>query len=146
MASRLSACKAAGSDRRGRDRPGGGHSEFRREMGLSPFLQTRFRFYGTDASATINRCMSIGRQFVIWNACAVVGIVISIFLVPGNTPFWLWACIAGAFLCILNAAKSLQRKRPTDEAAAASRTRTTIIVLALAFLVVDLLLSRYFGR
>jgi hypothetical protein len=90
--------------------------------------------------------MSKGRQLVLLNACLLLGIGLSIFIVPGNTPFWLWTSVAAAFLCILNATTLFRGDKPTDQTSGARRTRTTIIFLAMAFLLVDLLLSRYFAR
>jgi hypothetical protein len=45
--------------------------------------------------------MSKTKKLVIANVSALIGIAISIFLVPPNTPLWIWASgSAGALLLL----------------------------------------------
>jgi len=40
--------------------------------------------------------------FAALNVGLVLGISASLFMVPGNTPFWLWAAISGCFIMAAN--------------------------------------------
>jgi hypothetical protein len=82
------------------------------------------------------------RKFLIFNVAAVLGLVVSLFIVPGNTPFWLWGVIAIVVVAGLNVSLALKRQgnRPDSKAT----IRTAIIGLGAALLVIDIILSRYF--
>jgi uncharacterized membrane protein YfcA len=46
--------------------------------------------------------MSTWKKLALLNAGWVIGIFISLFLVPPSTPLWLWATVSGLFIAILN--------------------------------------------
>lgn len=86
--------------------------------------------------------MSDWKRFVLLNIAALIGIGASLFMAPGNTPFWLWAVIAVVFLSVWNVLLFRQRGRGSDRAGRSMRT--IMAVLGLALLIVDLILSRHF--
>lgn len=89
--------------------------------------------------------MSKVKQVAVLNVGWLAGITISLFTVPGNTPFWLWACIAGVSLCALNAMVLLRQRQRPDQSRPSSRTAAIIIYMGVALLIIDVILSRYFG-
>jgi len=42
------------------------------------------------------------QKFTLLNLGALVGVFASLFMVPANTPTWLWAAIAGVVIAVLN--------------------------------------------
>jgi hypothetical protein len=84
--------------------------------------------------------MSFWMRVLLLNLAALIGIVVSLFMVPENTPFWLWATIAGIFLLVWNVPLFRQRRR-TPETSGRS-TRTIMAALGFALLIIDLILSR----
>jgi hypothetical protein len=87
--------------------------------------------------------MTPRRGFLILNVAAVFGLLVSLFIVPGNTPFWLWCVVAVLVLAVLNIALMLKFRRGS-RSDLSKRTRTAIIALGAAFLLLDIILSRYF--
>lgn len=85
--------------------------------------------------------MSIRKQFALLNLAWVIGVIASLFMVPGSTPFWLWAMIAGATLCALNAALWCRNRNHSERYR--PNTRTMIVVLAFALLLANIIASHY---
>lgn len=46
--------------------------------------------------------MSTRKKLVIVNISGLIGIAISVFIVPLTTPFWIWAPISAAVLLLCN--------------------------------------------
>jgi hypothetical protein len=87
--------------------------------------------------------MSRGKQFVLMNVSAVIGIAISLFILPANTRFWMWASIAAIWLVGINC--YLIFKRPTAKHEHKSPRETKVIIwFGLTVLVVDVVLNQYF--
>lgn len=82
-----------------------------------------------------------GKQIVIVNIAATLGIATSLFIVPGNTPLWVWAVIAIGFLIVTNVVLLV---RPAESIAESNRaTRTIIITLGAAILIIDILVTKF---
>lgn len=86
--------------------------------------------------------MTIRQKLVVPNIAAVVGLLISLFIVPGDTPLWLWGVIAVVVIGILNVCLILKRQRARRDSPVT--VRTAIIALGAALLLMDVILSRYF--
>jgi hypothetical protein len=76
------------------------------------------------------------------NAAAVVGITISVFLVPDGTPLWIWGIVALLVLFLANILAVTQVKPAVPPAIYSARG--VWIWLGLAILIIDLFLSHYF--
>jgi hypothetical protein len=75
--------------------------------------------------------MSKMKKIVLVNAFGVVGAILSLFIVPGKTPFSLWALLAFMSLAISNYV--VLRSQPRIRKREASELATTAII-ALGFL------------
>jgi|GraSoiStandDraft_9_1057307.scaffolds.fasta_scaffold1331255_1 hypothetical protein len=85
--------------------------------------------------------MRLTTKFVWLNVAAVVGVAVSLLLVPGNTPLWLWGTIAVVIVGALNVFLLGQRG---DRAKSGAGSRPIIIALGVALLLIDIILSRQF--
>jgi hypothetical protein len=78
---------------------------------------------------------------VLLNIAGLVGVVVSLFIVPGETPFWLWCVIAIVVIAALNTILYVGRRRVADSARTA---RTAIVIVGVMLLMIDVIVSRYF--
>ena len=46
--------------------------------------------------------MSTWKKVTLVNGGWLIGIAISLFIVPPNTPLWLWATVSGTVLAVMN--------------------------------------------
>jgi hypothetical protein len=58
--------------------------------------------------------MSTWKKVALVNGGWVIGIVISLFVVPPSTPLWLWATVSGLVLAVLNYLFFGQQRRATS--------------------------------
>jgi hypothetical protein len=86
--------------------------------------------------------MSGWKRVLLLNASAIIGIVISLFIVPGDTPFWLWETIAVVFLAACNVLLYFQqgRAKPRNSPSA----RTIIALMGFVLLIIDMIISRHY--
>jgi hypothetical protein len=54
------------------------------------------------------------KRFAAINVGALIGIGLSLFVVPSNTPFWLWLAISTATIAIFNFFLYRRLKKPLD--------------------------------
>lgn len=88
--------------------------------------------------------MSLWKKIVLVNGGVLGGIVISLFIVPPNTPLRVWATVAILSTVVLN--YLLLRRRQTANGKPISRTGSTVIIaLGFVVLLLDLIL-RYLHR
>ena len=88
--------------------------------------------------------MSTWKKVALVNGGWVIGIVISLFVVPPGTPLWLWATVSGLVLAVLNYLFFGRQRRATDERKIGA---TTTVVGTLGVLVLLLeLIFRYVHR
>jgi hypothetical protein len=87
------------------------------------------------------------RRVLLINMGLLAGISISLFIVPQNTPLWIWVVSSLAFLVAMNYAQfawhSTIARRTND-----ARTKRAVIIglLGILFLILDLIYSRYGAR
>jgi hypothetical protein len=85
--------------------------------------------------------MKAWKQYTLLNIGAVIGVGISLFIVPENTPLRLWAIMSFISIALLNYGLYL-RRHPTRKQA-----RGTIIIwCGFVLLIADLLFSRFHTR
>jgi drug/metabolite transporter (DMT)-like permease len=88
--------------------------------------------------------MTPWKKFVGVNVGMLIGIGISLFIVPPNTPFWLWAVIAAVFLAGMNYYLYRKLQKPPTESKSAN-LNTIIIVIGSIIFLADIA-YRYFHR
>jgi hypothetical protein len=82
------------------------------------------------------------KRLVLVNLGALGGAVAALFIVPESTPVWIWGLVSLVFLVALNIA-ALKRKGSAEGRTVPSKSgNKVIILLGLALLVLDLVLSR----
>jgi hypothetical protein len=85
--------------------------------------------------------MSVGKQLVLVNVAMAIGIAISLFMVPGSTPFWRWATVAVAFLVVGNVTVLVRRPDPAPRR---PFPRGIVIAVGVVLLLLDVLVNRLF--
>jgi hypothetical protein len=84
------------------------------------------------------------KRVLLINVGALVGIGISLFIVPEETPLWLWAAISLGALAILNYAQFAWHRRIIRRTTNARQKWAMIIaILGTIFFILDLIFSRF---
>jgi cytosine/uracil/thiamine/allantoin permease len=79
-------------------------------------------------------------KFAAANIGLVMGILASLWMVPGNTPLWSWLAIAGVFLAMANYLLYKKLKKTTDTESTQNTGRSTVLVwIGFLMFVLDLL-------
>lgn len=90
-----------------------------------------------------SRKVSVRKWLVVVNVASLIGIAISLFTVPPQTPFWLWATIAGVTLAGINIVFWRVRGKIGAKQQTSGMKQTIIIYVGLGLLILDLILSRF---
>jgi hypothetical protein len=85
--------------------------------------------------------MTPWKRFLLLNGSAVAGLAVSLFVVPDNTPLWVWIVASMVVLTVLNVSLVLRKKSGEIPSL---KARTVVIVAAVVFLALDVILSRLF--
>ena len=93
---------------------------------------------------TVGRPMSTWKRILLLNGGMLIGIFVSIFLTPPDTPVWLWATISVVVMAVMNFL-ALRRLRMPDAKPKSSLSRTIVIWLGVLVLLLDLA-YRYLSR
>jgi len=88
--------------------------------------------------------MSTRKKLVLFNAAMLVGLFISIFIAPPETPVWLWAAISVIFVAVMNYLALQRLKRAGVERRSAFGTNA-IIAFGVLVLLLDLIF-RFLNR
>lgn len=83
------------------------------------------------------------KWLVIINGSCLLGILVSLFIVPTRTPFWIWAIVSGVALILANAL--FLRREPTARPRKTPLWGDIVISLGFFALILDLLF-RYASR
>lgn len=83
------------------------------------------------------------KKYALVNLGAIFGAGVSLFIVPENTPLWIWATMACITVFLLN---YLVIRRGSTEKLPAKKANTVIIVLGFVLLVIDVLLSHFMNQ
>jgi len=79
------------------------------------------------------------KKYLFLNAGMLLGFVISIFLVPGGTPFWLFALIASLYVLYMN--YSLHHRLANPGARPSQSDDRSVTVIIILMLILDIALS-----
>ena len=83
------------------------------------------------------------KRLLLVNVCGAIGVFASIFILPSNTRFWLWAAVSAIVLLILNyLAFSRARSGAANEKV--TPAATTVAFLGVFILVIELVLRYVF--
>jgi len=86
--------------------------------------------------------VSRAAQYVVLNTAALIGCVVSLFIVPGNTTIRMWAVVAGLTIVLINYALHKRHKATSNERS--ERKQVTLVIwIGFALLLLDLAFSRY---
>ena len=84
--------------------------------------------------------MKLSQKLLILNIAGLVGIASSLFVLPGNTPFFLWVAVSAGVLIVFNVAMVIRHSKITPgRTPTASKTTTIIIALGTAIWILDIL-------
>lgn len=72
------------------------------------------------------------------NGGALIGFVISLFIVPPRTPVWMWMTFCAAFLLLINYIFFVRKRKNTVDGQA-GRTGTVVVTIGFLILLVELL-------
>jgi hypothetical protein len=82
------------------------------------------------------------QKFTLLNVGLLLGVLASLFMVPGNTPTWLWAAISTTVVASMNyLAFARLRKVERGESIKYTKLTTLVIALGFVFFLIDLFLS-----
>jgi hypothetical protein len=79
------------------------------------------------------------KKIVLVNGGGLVGIITSLFILPPQTPVWLWAAVSGCALVALNYVCFAWRRTASGERKSGVKN-TAITVIGLTVLLLDLVL------
>jgi hypothetical protein len=85
--------------------------------------------------------MKAWKKYAAANVGMCIGLFISIFIAPENTPLWVWAVIACSFLAVMN--YLLFRRLQKGQNSQSRGTSWEIAVAGLVLLLLDLILTRF---
>jgi hypothetical protein len=89
--------------------------------------------------------MGTWKRVAFINVFGIVGIVASIFALPENTPFWIWAICSLAVLIILNLVA--MRKSPQESSGSGQKvSKGTLVIVGGALLLIIDLAWTYWSR
>jgi hypothetical protein len=83
------------------------------------------------------------KKFVLVNIGGLTGIVLSLFIVPGNTPVPLWAICAGGVLILMNYFFVFRRMKSENQHKRELGAARWIIILGFMVLLLDLIWTFY---
>lgn len=86
--------------------------------------------------------MKTWQKFGAVNAGALVGIFVTIFVLPPSTPVWVWAIVAMAALVVLNYVLVKRLKRPRASTPGTQRFVTVVIFIGFLLFLLDMALRR----
>ena len=86
-----------------------------------------------------NGAMPTWKKALLVNAGGVIGVAISLFIVPAQTSFWLWVVVSVTILLVLNHVFFFWRQTGHSDQEKPSRS-TLVICLGCIVLLVDLML------
>jgi hypothetical protein len=91
------------------------------------------------------RAMSTRKRAIFINGWGILGIAVSMFALPGDIPFWIWAVSAIAALVLLNCVAFWGRKPQLDAPYPAQRVSpsTYVIYGGALLLIIDLIWTYY---
>jgi 4-hydroxybenzoate polyprenyltransferase len=78
-------------------------------------------------------------MLVLANTGALAGIVASLFILPGSSPFWLWATTSLSVLALINCATVLRLKRGSQDRASPSKMTNVIVGIGFLLFLADLI-------
>lgn len=81
--------------------------------------------------------MSRWKKVLVFNAGWLIGITISLFVVPPSTPLWMWASLSILVLALLNYVSFKQKREAASGRNIAAAT--TVVWLGIIVLLLDLL-------
>jgi predicted membrane channel-forming protein YqfA (hemolysin III family) len=82
------------------------------------------------------------QKFTLLNISLVLGLIASLFVVPGNTPLGWLAVVFGASVAVMNCLLFARLRKPTGrESASDSRLSTVIVSAGVVIFLLDLLLT-----
>jgi hypothetical protein len=84
--------------------------------------------------------MKAWKKYAAINVGMCVGLFISIFVAPENTPLWVWAAIACTFLAVMN--YRLFRRLRKGQNPQSTGTGWGITIVCLVLFLLDLILNR----
>ncbi|HEV2401993.1 MAG TPA: hypothetical protein VGS27_33990 [Candidatus Sulfotelmatobacter sp.] len=84
--------------------------------------------------------MPTWKKALVVNVGGVIGIAISLFIVPAQTSLWLWAIVAVAVLTVLNFVFLVWRRKDRNDPQRKPSRSTVVICLGCIVLLVDLVL------
>lgn len=87
-----------------------------------------------------NGAMATWKKALLVNAGGVIGIAISLFIVPAQTSLWLWAVVAVAVLMVLNYVFLIWRRPEQSDPQGRPSRSTIVICLGCLVLLLDLAL------
>jgi hypothetical protein len=88
----------------------------------------------------LTKQMKLWKKALVLNIAGLLGIASSIFVVPPNTPFFLWLIISAVVLSAFNVAIFVRhRKAGPGSRQPTSKTTDAIIALGVVFWIVDVL-------
>jgi uncharacterized YccA/Bax inhibitor family protein len=87
--------------------------------------------------------MKTWQTYSLMNLAALAGIAISLFIVPGETPFWIWAACSALGLALCNLLIYFRAVRRRNATSASAKREWVVALFGLAFLIIDLVLSRF---
>ena len=85
--------------------------------------------------------MKIWQKVMLVNCAVLIGVVISLFAVPGRTPLWLWATVAIVVMAAMNYVLFVRSRGLHSDATSTSRVTTAVIVAGLLLLVLDVIVN-----
>ena len=86
-----------------------------------------------------NGVMATWKKALLVNAGGVIGVAISLFIVPAQTSFWLWVVVSVTILLVLNYAFFFWRRNGQSDQGKPNRS-TLVICVGCIVLLVDLVL------
>lgn len=84
--------------------------------------------------------MPTWKKALVVNVGGVIGVAISLFIVPAQTSLWLWAIVAVAVLTVLNFVFLVWRRKDRNDPQRKPSRSTVVICLGCVVLLVDLVL------
>jgi uncharacterized membrane protein YfcA len=83
--------------------------------------------------------MSTWKKVLAVNSAGLLGVILSLFIVPSQTPLWMWAIVSVVVLFVLNYLCFGWRRRVNDKGIDKTKS-TAVIALGFVVLLMDLIL------